>query len=181
MLRRLLDGLYLLSGYLAGLFLVAIFLLMLALSIGRKAGINVKAGDDFTAWCMAAMAFLGLAHTFRSGELIRMGLIVERLEGAGRRRLELFALLLGALVVAYFAYATVKLTYFSWLINDLSTGVIIIPLWLPQLALAIGTSILLIAFLDEIVHVLRGRPPSYSKSAPKTREEVIDRAASGNL
>lgn len=34
MLRKSLDGLYLLAGWLAGLFLIAILVLMMALSIG---------------------------------------------------------------------------------------------------------------------------------------------------
>ena len=63
MIRKLLDGLYLLAGYLAGLFLIAIFVLMMILSAGRPLGINLPAGDDFAAWCMAATAFLGLALT----------------------------------------------------------------------------------------------------------------------
>jgi hypothetical protein len=33
MIRTILDGLYLLAGYLAGLFLIVIFLLMMGLSI----------------------------------------------------------------------------------------------------------------------------------------------------
>ena len=49
-LRKILDGLYLISGWLAGLFLVAIFLLMLALSAGRPLDIDVPSGDDFASW-----------------------------------------------------------------------------------------------------------------------------------
>jgi TRAP-type C4-dicarboxylate transport system permease small subunit len=181
MLRRTLDGLYLASGYLAGAFLIAIFLLMLALSVGRELGINVKSGDDITAWCMAAMGFLGLAHTFRHGELIRMGLIVERLEGRPRQLLEMAALLLGSALVGYLAWHAVRLTYVSWQINDLSTGVVVIPLWIPQLGFSVGATILLIAFLDELVNVARGGFPRYSKPPPSTREEVLERAASGSL
>ena len=81
MLRGLLDGLYLGAGYLAGLFLIVIFMLMMVLSVGREIGFNVKSGDDITAWCMAAMSFLGLAHTFKSGEMIRVGLLIDRLSG----------------------------------------------------------------------------------------------------
>jgi TRAP-type C4-dicarboxylate transport system permease small subunit len=62
MIRRLLDALYLGAGYLAGLFLIAIFLIMMTLSVGREIGFNLKSGDDIASWCMAAMAFLGLAH-----------------------------------------------------------------------------------------------------------------------
>src|SRR4051812_9031223 len=78
MIRVFLDRLYLFSGYLAGLFLIAIFVLMMLLSGGRPLGINIPAGDDFISWCMAATAFLGLAHTFKHGEMIRVGLLIDR-------------------------------------------------------------------------------------------------------
>src|SRR5919107_2505925 len=93
MIRTFLDGLYRFAGYLAGLFLIAIFLLMMGLSIGREVGINIPAGDDFASWCMAAMAFLGLAHTFRSGEMIRVGLLIDRLRRRTRRGFETVALI----------------------------------------------------------------------------------------
>ncbi len=56
--RTALDGLYLLAGWLAGLFLIAIFVLMMMLSVGREIRFNIPAGDDFVSWCMAAMALL---------------------------------------------------------------------------------------------------------------------------
>ena len=94
MIRRLLDRLYLFSGYLAGLFLIAIFVLMMLLSAGRPLGINIPAGDDFISWCMAATAFLGLAHTFRHGEMIRVGLLIDRLSDGARHYIEIAALLI---------------------------------------------------------------------------------------
>ena len=78
-MRVFLDRLYLYAGYLAGAFMVAIFVLMMVLSAGRPVGINIPAADDFVSWCMAAMAFLGLAHTFRHGEMIRVGLLIDKL------------------------------------------------------------------------------------------------------
>ncbi len=181
MLRRCLDGLYLATGYLAGLFLIVIFLLMMSLSVGRQIGVNVQSGDDFTAWSLAALGFLGLAHTFKSSELIRMGLVVERLQGRPRQIMELVALTIGTLLVGFMAWAAVTMTYDSWLLNDLSSGVISVPLWIPQLGFSIGSVVLLIAFVDEFVHVARGGFPRYAKAPPKTKEEVIERAASGNL
>lgn len=181
MLRRILDGLYLAAGYLAGLFLIAIFLLMMALSIGRPIGINIQSGDDFTAWSLAAMGFLGLAHTFKSSELIRMGLVIERLQGRPRQVMELVALTIGTLLVGFMAWSAVMMTYESWFLNDLSSGVISVPLWIPQLGFSVGSVVLLIAFLDELVHVVCGGFPRYAKAPPKSKEEIIERAASGNL
>jgi TRAP-type C4-dicarboxylate transport system permease small subunit len=181
MLRKILDGLYLFSGWLSGLFLIAILLMMMALSIGREIGVNVKSGDDLTAWCMASMAFLGLAHTFKSGEMIRVGLLTDRLTGTAKYVAELFSLAMAAVITGYFAWQVVLMTYTSWLIDDMSTGVLVIPLWIPQTGFATGLVILFIAVVDELIHVLGGNKPRYEKEPPKTAEEAIERAAASGV
>ena len=133
MIRLVLDRLYLVSGWMAGLFLIAIFVLMMILSAGRPLGVNLPAGDDFVSWCMAAMAFLGLAHTFRSGEMIRVGLLIDRLTGRTRHAVEIVALVIGCGFVGFFAWHAVRMTYNSWRFDDMSQGVLAVPLWIPQL------------------------------------------------
>ncbi|HEX8665846.1 MAG TPA: TRAP transporter small permease subunit [Beijerinckiaceae bacterium] len=176
MIRRFLDALYLAAGWLAGLFLVAIFVLMMALSIGREVSLNIPAGDDFASWCMAAMAFLGLAHTFKSGEMIRVGLLVDRFRGRTRWWFEMFSLVLGVGFVGFFAWHAVRLTYDSWRFNDMAQGVVAMPLWIPQLGYSGGLVILFIAFVDELVHVAQGGEPRYEKPPPASAEEVVERA-----
>ena len=68
------------------------------------------------------------------------------------------------------------MTYDSWRFNDMSQGVLAVPLWIPQLGYSAGLVILLIAFVDEFVHVLRGNEPRYEKPKPQTAEEVVERA-----
>ncbi|MDF2812471.1 MAG: C4-dicarboxylate transporter permease [Microvirga sp.] len=176
MVRTILDGLYRAAGYFAGGFLILIFLLMLGLSLGRQVNINIPAGDDLASWSMAAMAFLGLAHTFKSGEMIRVGLMIDRFHGRKRRALELFALTVGVGFVGFFAWHAVQLTFDSYRFNDMSQGVIAVPLWIPQLGYATGLVILFVAFVDEFVHVLRGGDPRYEKPPATTPEEIIERA-----
>jgi TRAP-type C4-dicarboxylate transport system permease small subunit len=176
MIRTLLDGLYRVAGYLAGVFLILIFLLMMGLSLGREIGVNIPAGDDLASWCMAAMAFLGLAHTFKSGEMIRVGLVLDRLQGRTRRFLEIFSLVIGLAFVGFFAWHAVRLTYDSYRFNDMAQGVLAVPLWIPQLGYAAGLVILFIAFVDEFVHVIRGGDPRYEKPPATTAEEVVERA-----
>ncbi|MCF6368084.1 TRAP transporter small permease subunit [Rhizobium sp. TRM95001] len=174
-LRRSLDGLYLSAGWLAGIFLVAIFLIMLSLSAGRPLGIDVPAGDDFASWCMAATAFLGLAHTFRSGELIRMGLLIDRFSGPMRKLIEIACTAIGTVAVSYFAWFAIEMTLFSWRFNDVSMGVIAVPLWIPQLGMSVGLTILAIAFLDELLHVMFGGVPRYEKPKAESKEQIIER------
>lgn len=180
-LRRLLDGLYLLAGYAAAAFLVAIFLLMLGLSVGRQVGVNIPDGTDFVSWCLVASSFLGLAHTFRSGDMIRVGLLLERFHGRQRQALELLSLAVSAAFIGYFAWYAAGLTFDSWRFNDMSQGVLSVPLWIPQSGFSVGLAILLIALLDEMVNVARGNRPNYEKAPPdESPEEMVERIAGGS-
>jgi TRAP-type C4-dicarboxylate transport system permease small subunit len=176
MTRIFLDRLYLFAGYAAGAFLLAIFVLMMLLSAGRPIGFNIPAGDDLVSWCMVATSFLGLAHTFRHGEMIRVGLLIDRLEGRTRHVIEISSLLIGGFFVAFFTYYAALLTYDSWRFNDMAQGVLPVPLWIPQLGYSGGLFILLVAFVDEFIHVVRGNKPRYEKPKPQTAEEVVEQA-----
>jgi TRAP-type C4-dicarboxylate transport system permease small subunit len=181
MIRRLLDGLYLASGVAAAFFLFVILLLMLTLALGREVNFNIPAGDDFAAWCMAAMAFLGLAYTFKQGEMIRVGLVTDRLPPRARHVLEIMTLIFAAVLIGYFAWHAIEMTYDSWRFNDMSQGVVAVPLWIPQLGFSGGLTIFWIALVDELVHVLGGNVPRYEKPKPQTAEEVIQRAIEGGV
>jgi hypothetical protein len=73
------------------------------------------------------------------------------------------------------------MTWESYLLNDLSNGILPIPLWIPQSAMALGLVLLTVAMIDELVHVLGGGFPRYVRQPPKTKEEVLERAAAGEL
>jgi TRAP-type C4-dicarboxylate transport system permease small subunit len=178
--RRVLDLLYLAAGYAAGVFLVAIFAIMMVMSVGRQFALNIPAGDDFASWCMAAMAFLGLAHTFKRGEMIRVGLVLERLHGRTKMIAEIVALGIAAAFVVYFTRHAVQMTYDSWRFNDVAQGVVALPLWIPQLGFAGGLAILSIALIDEMVNVIGGNRPSYEKGSPdESPEEFVERISQG--
>ena len=73
-----------------------------------------------------------------------------------QRALELWALGVATLLAALFAYYSVRLAWQSWDFNDISTGNDATPLWIPQLTMALGTVVLCIAFVDELVLEWRG-------------------------
>jgi TRAP-type C4-dicarboxylate transport system permease small subunit len=179
MIRIWLDRLYLFSGYAAGVFLVLIFGIMMFMSVGRQFGINIPAGDDFASWCMAAMAFLGLAHTFKRGEIIRVGMLIEKLTGRKRWAMEIAAFGISGGFLVFFSYYAVSMTYDSWRFNDMAQGVLSIPLWIPQIGYSGGLVILTIAVVDELIHVLKGNKPTYEKEPPSSPDEFVERVAAG--
>lgn len=178
-MRIFLDRLYLWAGYAAGAFLVLIFGIMMFMSLGRQVGWNIPAGDDFASWCMAAMAFLGLAHTFKRGEIIRVGVLIEKVTGHKRWALEMFALAIATAFTLYFTWHAVKMTFDSWRFHDMAQGVLAVPLWLPQIGYSGGLAILSIALVDEMVHVLKGNKPTYEKEPPSSPDEFVERIAAG--
>jgi TRAP-type C4-dicarboxylate transport system permease small subunit len=178
-MRIFLDRLYLFAGYAAGGFLVLIFGIMMYMSVGRQFGLNIPAGDDFASWAMCAMSFLGLAHTFKKGEIIRVGILLEQVTGKKRWALEVLALGISTSFTLYFTWFAVAMTYDSWRFNDMAQGVLSVPLWIPQLGYCGGLIILATAMIDEMIHVLKGNKPTYEKEPPASPDEFVERVASG--
>ena len=67
------------------------------------------------------------------------------------------ALAAAALLAGLLAAYSMRLAWQSHSFNDISTGNDATPRWLPQLAMAAGTVILLVAFVDEWVLEWRGQ------------------------
>ena len=178
-MRVALDRLYLWSGYAAGVALVVTLLLMMALALGRQLALNIPDGTDFASWSMAAMSFLGMAHTFKRGEMIRVGLLLEKLKGTPKHLAEIFALSVAFAFMSYFTWHAYQFVRISQVTQEKSNGVIAVPIWLPQLFFLVGAVILTIAVLDELILVLRGNPPSFEKPPPKTTDELLARVAEG--
>ena len=155
-MRRALDRLYDGAAWLAALFMIGTLAMVVTGIVARLANWFVAGTDAYAGYCKAGAGFLALAHTLKRGEHIRVTLILESLSPASRHRLELFALAVATVLAAAFAYYSVRLAWQSYDFNDISTGNDATPLWLPQLTMALGTVVLAIAFVDELVLEWRG-------------------------
>lgn len=155
-MRRLLDFLYDAAAWLAALAMVGVLAMVLLSIASRQLGFHVPGTDAYAGYAMAAAGFLALAHTLKRNEHIRVTLVLGRLQGRARRGLELWALSAAVLLGGLFAFFSVRLAWMSRQLNDISTGNDATPLWIPQLAMAFGTVVLLVALVDEWVLELRG-------------------------
>jgi TRAP-type C4-dicarboxylate transport system permease small subunit len=106
---------------------------------------------------MAAASFLALAHTLKRGEHIRVNLLLDRFDGRLRRPLELWSHAAGTFFCGALAYYSVRLAWQSHVFNDISQGNDATPMWIPQIAMAAGAIILLVAMVDDLVAVVRRR------------------------
>jgi TRAP-type C4-dicarboxylate transport system permease small subunit len=156
-MRRSLDTLYNAAAYLAALFLVGTLLMVLLGIFGRLLSFQVRGTDAYAGYLMAGAGFLALAHTLTRGEHIRVTLVLEHAGIAGKRWLERWSLAAAMLLSLAFAWYSVRLAWQSYQFHDISTGNDATPLWIPQLAMAVGTLVLLVALVDELVLEWRGK------------------------
>jgi TRAP-type C4-dicarboxylate transport system permease small subunit len=156
-MRRALDALYLGAGWAAAIGMIGTLAMVVVGVAGRFLDFHLPGTDAYAGYCMAAAGFLALAHTFKRNEHIRVSLLIERSPPALRRKLEIVSLAIGAVLAALFAWFSIRLAWQSLDFNDVSTSSDATPLWIPQLSMALGTSILLLAFVDELVLEVAGR------------------------
>lgn len=156
-MRRLLDALYEGAAWLAALFMVGLLVMVLLSVVSRQLHFYVPGTDAYAGYLMAASGFLALAHTLKRGEHIRVTLLIGRLQGRARRGMEIWALLAASALALLSAFYSARLVWQSHVFNDISTANDATPLWIPQLGMAIGTAILAIAFIDELVLEIRGQ------------------------
>jgi TRAP-type C4-dicarboxylate transport system permease small subunit len=168
-LRRFLDRLYAASGAAAAACLAGIAVVMLAQAGMREAGLLLRGADDIVGWLCAASAFLALGTTFRHGELVRVGLLIDRLPAAARRRAEVAVLGLALLVVGYILWAAANFVYESWAFGEVAQGLIQIPIWIPQMSFVAGALVFFVAVLDEFVVLASGGTPAYRRAEDAQR------------
>ncbi|RJP68835.1 MAG: TRAP transporter small permease subunit [Comamonadaceae bacterium] len=167
-MRKSLDALYTGAAWLAALFMIGVLVMVLLSMLGRMFQFYIPGTDAYAGYAMAGAGFLALAHTLKSGEHIRVTLVIGKLTGGARRGLELWSLSVAVLLAGLLAAYAWRLAWQSHQFHDISTAADATPLWIPQILMGLGTTVLLIAFIDEWVLELRRKR---SHGSVETRHE----------
>lgn len=172
-MRRALDSLYGAALWLAVACLVAIAVLVMLQVFGRlldaalimlgqpRYGFNILSLPEIAGFLLAGASFLALAGSLKAGAHIRVTLALSFMPAAARHAAEIVALLVATACAAWAAWFLGTMAFDSWRFNELSVGILPIPLWIPQAATFAGAALLAIAFADELLRVLRGQDPTY--------------------
>lgn len=169
-MRRVLDTLYDAAAWLAAACMVGLLAMVLLSIAGRQLGFHLPGTDAYAGYLMAAAGFLALAHTLKRGEHIRVTLLINALHGRAQRALELWALGAAFCLAALGAFYGARLAWHSRAFNDVSTSSDATPLWIPQLSMAAGMTLLAVALADEWWLEWRGRR-SHGMPAEAVRNE----------
>jgi TRAP-type C4-dicarboxylate transport system permease small subunit len=172
-MRAVLDRLYASALHLAAASLVLIAALVGAQVLGRvfdlvlkllgysPYGFLVASLAEIAGYLLAAGSFLALAATLKRGAHIRVTILLVAVPERVRRWLELWTLAAATAFVTYVSFHLGQLVYDSYRFKEVSYGLIPVPLAIPQVLMAVGASILLVALLDELVLTWRNGRPSF--------------------
>jgi len=169
--RRALDILYRLALWASALCLVVIALMVGAQLAARlidgslgllhlpRTDFVVLSLNEICGYLLAAASFLALAGTLKAGAHIRVTLVLAALGEHARWYIELWAFGFGAALAGYMTGHLANFAWVSFRFQEVSPGVIRVPLAYPQAAMALGALIFTVALVDEFFIVAnRGRP-----------------------
>lgn len=155
-MSRLLKHFYAGLMGLSALAMVATFAVVGLGIVSRQLGFNVPGLDAYAGYCIAAALFLALPETFRRGEHIRVTLVLQALPEGPRKALEAGCLLAGVGLFIFMAWFSVDLVLTSRALHDVSPSADATPLWIPQLAMALGCIGQAVAMVEALVSSLTG-------------------------
>jgi TRAP-type C4-dicarboxylate transport system permease small subunit len=172
-MRRALDTLYAAALWASAACLVAIALLVGAQLAGRlidgtlallhlpRFDIVILSLAEICGYLLGAASFLALAGTLNAGAHIRVTMALHALGENARRFAEIWAFGLAMLAAGYLTWQLGKYAWVSFLYNEVSPGVVRVPLCYPQAVMALGAALLTIALADELIMVARSGRPSF--------------------
>ncbi|WP_415920085.1 TRAP transporter small permease [Tateyamaria sp. SN6-1] len=177
-LWRVLDAMYLASGAIAAFFMVTILALIVVGMVARWTSVAVPGTTEFAGYAMAATSFFALSHALTRGAHIRVSILLNSSRFL-KRWLDVFAVFGAAIIATYFARFAIKANMFSEMLNDRTQGqdqipewlvalfrldfsgaasagnaLVYTPVWIPQLAMSIGTVLLAVALWDTLYRML---------------------------
>jgi TRAP-type C4-dicarboxylate transport system permease small subunit len=170
-LTAVLDRLARASGAAAAASLAAIAVIIAAQIVARLFGHQIPAADDFAGWAMAASAFLALPYALRQGDHIRVTLVAQMLPKTWQRGIDTVATALGAALACWGAWSVVNFVLDSWRFDEVAQGMVAVPLWIPQLSMAVGMVLLTLMMVDRLLRVARGLPLSERADGEASRTE----------
>lgn len=165
-MRTFLDKLYRAGGVLAAVFMFAIFSIVLlqvganlidfiiAGVTGQAIGLVIPSYAEIAGFMLAGTSFLALPYALRHATHIRVNLFIQRMGPRGRQLSDIWSFLIGFFLISWLALCSWELVLESYEYGDLSTGLIAVPIWIPQTTLALGTTLMAISLLDGFISSL---------------------------
>ena len=148
---KYLKKIYIISGYLAALFLILVATFIIIGIASRIFGFYIRGLAEYSGYSMAAASFLALAYTFGEKGHIRITLFLEKTKENIRKFLEVWCLFITTFFSGFLSYYFLRMLFFSIKFGERSEGADEIYIWIPQVPVAVGSVIFFICILHNFV------------------------------
>jgi TRAP-type C4-dicarboxylate transport system permease small subunit len=152
-MASVLDKFYRFLMLLSCLSMVSAFVAIMLGVAAREFHWDIQGLDAYAGYAIAATLFLALPGTLRHGDHIRVTLVMQRLSLRAQNLLEYWCLGAASALSVYLAWFACRLVWVSYTTHDVSPSADASPLWIPQLAMALGC----IGFAVSFLHALWAR------------------------
>jgi TRAP-type C4-dicarboxylate transport system permease small subunit len=167
------DHVIRISGAFSALCLAGMVVVLLATLVLRPFGVLVPSSEEIVTFLMVGMAFFGFVYAYAAGAHVRVDTLYRRFSPTIGRTVEIASHFGAALLCAVVAYNGAKLAGTAFEFNDLSDGLIPIPMWIPMSSVPLGFTLLAFAILRDGLQIMAGRNIRFAVSE---KEEAISLA-----
>jgi TRAP-type C4-dicarboxylate transport system permease small subunit len=115
---------------------------------------------ETSVYLTMAVGLLAAAHTLKLDMHFSIPHLTDRLSKANRRRLKIVTHLMGMAYSIVFLVKGIQMAWFSYDMEDISTGLMETPLWLPNMLIPIAGLLLALQFFSKLVEEISNRNPS---------------------
>ncbi len=140
-----------LGGYLSG-WLVPIMMMLVVIDVFMRYVMHrpLMVSDEFSAYMLVALSFLGLAYTWREGGHVRIEVLVSHFRGRLYDWVRFVGLILTFIFMIELDRAAYKMIVYALKINLRSSTWLMFPLFWPQLTIFIGFILLSLLVVIDI-------------------------------
>lgn len=142
-------------GHLSG-WLVPLMMTLVAVEVFMRYVLHDPAmvADEFSAYMLVALSYLGLAYTWRQGGHVRITLLVSRLPPKVASWIRLMVLIMIFVFMVGITHAGYEMIIYALQIDLRSDTWLTFPLFWPQLTVFIGFLLLTLTLPVEIAQVI---------------------------
>ncbi len=156
---RWIDNLCVFFGSISAAFLMFIALIVVFEVIMRYVGKPTIWVAETSIYLTMAVGLLAAAYALKENMHFSMTFLTDRISAQNHRRLKILTHLMGIAYSTVFVVKGFEMAKFSYEFEDISTGLMETPLWIPNMVLPIGGLLLALQFLSKLSEEFTNRNP----------------------
>ena len=150
----LLEKIAYLGGYYSG-WLVPLMMMLVVVEVFMRYVLRqpLMVADEFSAYMLVALAYLGMAYTWRQGGHVRVTVLISRLPYRVSSWIRFAGLILVFIFMVELDRVGYKMVVYALQINLRSSTWLMVPLFWPQLTVFVGFVLLTLLIAVDIVQM----------------------------